>query len=92
MRDADGNYPGPDTLGRKAFEYSGARKDFDTKFGTEEVVAFLEGAMASFEGATKAPEASAELEKVTRGPLVFDVTMPLRYVELMNDMFIVSFE
>ena len=30
-----------DTLGRKAFEYSGARKDYDTKFGTEELIQLL---------------------------------------------------
>jgi len=29
-----GEYPGPEQLGRKAFEYSGARKDFLEKFGT----------------------------------------------------------
>jgi len=77
LRDEDGNYPGPDTLGRKAFEYSGARNDFDTKFGTEEVVKFLEDSLSSFEGATQAPDSTAEMEKVTRGPLVMDVIMPL---------------
>lgn len=77
LRDEDGNYPGPDTLGRKAFEYSGARKDFDTKFGTDEVVKFLEETISSFEGATRAPDSTSEMEKVTRGPLVMDVTMPL---------------
>ena len=41
LRDADGNYPGPDTLGRKSFEYSGARKEYDTKFGNEGIVSFL---------------------------------------------------
>lgn len=64
--------------GRKAFEYSGARKDFDTKFGTEEVVKFLEDSLSSFEGATHAQGSISEMEKVTRGPLVMDVIMPLR--------------
>jgi len=81
QRDASGNYPGPDTLGRKAFEYSGARKDFDTKFGTEEVVAFLEEIKGSFEGAVEGPQIGnaclGELESLTRGPLALDVTMPL---------------
>lgn len=81
LRDAGGNYPGPDTLGRKAFEYSGARKDFDSKFGTEEVVGYLEDAVSKFEGAVANPglgdESLSELEKLTRGPLAIDVTMPL---------------
>ena len=77
-----GNYPGPDTLGRKAFEYSGARKDFDTKFCTDDVVSFFEDIESKFEGATKnlnlGDENLPELEKLTRGPLAIDVTMPLR--------------
>ena len=84
LRDADGNYPGPDTLGRKSFEYSGARKDFDTKFGTEDVVAFFGDIMDKFEGAVENPglgDASlSEVEQLTRGPMAMDVTMPLRYV------------
>jgi len=81
LRDAAGNYPGPDTLGRQAFEYSGARKDFDTKFGTEEVVAFFEDIREKFEGAVDNPglgdEGLSELESLTRGPMAMDVTMPL---------------
>lgn len=81
LRDADGNFPGPDTLGRKAFEYSGARKDFDTKFCTEEVVAFFGDIKGKFDGAVEnmglGDDALGELEKLTRGPLCIDVTMPL---------------
>lgn len=81
LRDADGNYPGPDTLGRQAFEYSGARKDFDTKFGTEDVVNFFEDIKSKFEGANDNPglgdDSLPELEKLTRGILAIDVTMPL---------------
>lgn len=32
MKKADGTYPGPDELGRKSFEYSSARNQFDNKF------------------------------------------------------------
>lgn len=81
QRDAAGNFPGPDTLGRKAFEYSGARKDYDTKFGTEDVVNFLSEIKNSFDGAVDGPGIGnaclGELEQLTRGPLTVDVTMPL---------------
>ena len=83
LRNADGTYPGPDTLGRKSFEYSGARKDFDGKFGTEEVVQFLNGVVGQLEGATRLGEDMTtlnELEKVTRGPLALDLVVPLRLV------------
>lgn len=76
LRDASGNYPGPDVLGRKAFEYSGARNDFDSKFGTEEVKAFMETTMNSFQGATVDTSIESELELLTRGPLCMCVTMP----------------
>jgi len=81
LRNPDGSYPGPETLGRKSFEYSGARKDFDGKFGTEEVVQFLDGFMSQLEGAVRLNEdatALGELEKVTRGPLALELLVPLR--------------
>ena len=82
LRDADGNYPGPEMLGRQAFEYSGARKDFDAKFGTEEVVGYFEEVRGKFEGVTDEPglgdDSLSEVEKLTRGPLAMHVTMPLR--------------
>ena len=81
QRDADGNYPGPDVLGRQAFEYSGARKDFDTKFGTEEVVSFFEDIKSKLEGAVDNPglgdDSLLEAEAMTLGPLAIDVSMPL---------------
>jgi hypothetical protein len=77
----DGKYPGPETLGRKAFEYSGARKDFDDKFGTEELIALLDSSVAKLEGVVKNPglgdSGLGELEKVTRGPLCINLTCPL---------------
>jgi hypothetical protein len=84
QRDADGNYPGPDVLGRQAFEYSGARKDFDTKFGTEEVASFFEDIKSKLEGVVDNPglgdDSLLEAEAMTLGPLAIDVSMPLRYV------------
>lgn len=92
LRDADGNYPGPETLGRKAFEYSGARKEFESKFGTDDVAKFYEDIKSQLDGAVENPglgdDALPELEKLTRGPLALDVTMPMRYVHYI---FIISF-
>jgi hypothetical protein len=76
-RDAVGNYPGPDELGRAAFEYSGNRMEFDTKFGTPEVVNFIQSTIASFQGASPQNRQLTELDVLTRGPLVIDVVMPL---------------
>ena len=68
-----GEYPGPDELGRKAFEYSGARKDFFEKFGTPALAELLN--MDQFEGAT--PLAQSELDLQTGGPLALHVQMPV---------------
>ncbi len=78
LRKPDGSYPGPDELGRKSFEYSGARSDFDKKFGTEEVKGWLSSTMASLQGVTPSnPSNPTELDLLTRGPLYTSVTMPL---------------
>lgn len=77
LRDADGNYPGPDVLGRDAFTYSGNRKDYDTKFGTDEVVALVEGIAPSLEGAVVNTDEPGEPESLVRGPLYLDVTAAL---------------
>ena len=77
MKQQDGSYPGPDVLGRQAFEYSGARRDFETKFGTEEVAAFMASTTASFEGGVPSTAALTELDQLTRGPLAIYMTMPL---------------
>jgi len=74
MVQADGSYPGPDVLGRQAFEYSAARKEFDTNFGNEQLVSFLQS--LTFEGATPCPPAS-DFELQTSGPLRYAVSMPL---------------
>jgi len=72
---ADGSYPGPDELGRKSFEYSGARKEFE-KFGNDEMQGFLLTTLASFDGATPNDPNPNELDILTRGPLFTSVTMP----------------
>lgn len=77
MVDADGNYPGPEELGRDAFTYSGNRKEYDTKFGTDEVKAFMDSTLASFDGAQVSSAPKSELELLTGGPLALSVTMPL---------------
>jgi hypothetical protein len=77
MRRPDGSYPGPDELGRKSFEYSGARNEFDTKFGNAEVQSFLSSTIASLENATPNDPNPTELDLLTRGPLYTCVTMPL---------------
>jgi len=68
----EGVYPGPETLGRKAFEYSGARNDFFGKYGTDEIKALLDP--NQFEGATSLPQ--TELDQLTGGPLALAVRMP----------------
>mmetsp|Transcript_19033 Transcript_19033/g.39162 ORF Transcript_19033/g.39162 Transcript_19033/m.39162 type:complete len:312 (+) Transcript_19033:115-1050(+) len=75
LRKEDGSYPGPDELGRKSFEYSGARLDYDNKFGTEEVKTFLSS--LPLEGAVPCDIPASELDKLTRGPLFTCLDMPL---------------
>lgn len=78
MRRDDGTYPGPDELGRKSFEYSGARNEYDNKFGTDEVKTFIASTISSFDGAVPSTTTNpTELDLLTRGPLYVDVTMPL---------------
>ena len=77
MRRPDGSYPGPDELGRKSFEYSSARMDFDNKFGTDEVKNWLSSTIASLEGVSPYDPNPSDLDLLTRGPLYTSVTMPL---------------
>jgi len=72
MVDAQGNYPGPEELGRQAFEYSGARNDFFGKFGTDALKSAMDP--AQFEGAT--PLSPSELDLKTGGPLGLYLSMP----------------
>ncbi|KAG7374396.1 hypothetical protein IV203_013491 [Nitzschia inconspicua] len=77
MRREDGSYPGPDELGRQAFEFSGNRMDFEKKFGTEELKSFLSGLVSSLEGATPYIAPASDLDKLTRGPLYTCLEMPV---------------
>lgn len=77
MRKEDGTYPGPDVLGREAFTYSGARMTMEKNYYTPALEAVVADALSSFEGAVPAGPPTSEFEKLTRGPLVIDVRMPL---------------
>lgn len=76
MVDGDGNYPGPEDIGRKAFEYSGARMDFFNKFGTPELSAKLNEFSKSLQDATPSNIQPTELDQLTGGPLAISLTMP----------------
>jgi len=77
MKDAQGNYPGPEELGRQAFAYSGARSDYFNKFVTNEVMAFLESTKASLEGVVENNGATSEEEALTKGPNKLSLRVPL---------------
>lgn len=80
-RDATtGEYPGPEVLGRKAFEYSGARNEFTTKFG--DVAYLLE--MNQFEGAIALPMDTSEAAVLTTGPLVVNIQFPATEVNVQT--------
>jgi hypothetical protein len=79
--DASGNYPGPDELGRKAFEFSGARQDYFGKFATAELQAWLDP--AQFEDATLLPRLT-DLEALTAGPWALNVQMPATAANLQT--------
>lgn len=74
---ADGTYPGPETFGRDSFTYSGNRKEFDTKFGTDEVASFVQSLPSQLEDAVVLGGEANELDLLTRGPLFLDVACPL---------------
>lgn len=65
----DGTYPGPEELGRVAFEYSGNRNEFLNEF----TVPLLQD--AALEGATKV--ALNEFDLLTSGPFGLYVTAPI---------------
>jgi hypothetical protein len=84
MRRPDGSYPGPDELGRQAFEYSGNRMDFDQKFGTDKLQAFLSGLSLSLEGAIPYEVSTRELDMLTRGPLYTCLDMSLTDANVLS--------
>jgi hypothetical protein len=67
----------PDKLGRDSFTYSGNRKEYESKFVNEEVLAFLQSTATSLEGATALPTGTNEYETLTKGPHLLNVQMPL---------------
>jgi hypothetical protein len=71
-------YPGPETLGRKAFEYSAARTEYTTHFATPELQRLLDP--NSFEQA--APVAVSDLDRLVSGPILLSVTMPVTAANL----------
>lgn len=76
-RDNDGNYPGPEELGRVAFEYSGNRMEYDTKFGNNNIINFLQSTSTTFQDSYPNNRPNTELDLLTRGPLILDVIMPI---------------
>ena len=71
LRDASGNYPGPEELGRKAFEYSGARNDYFGKFANQDIESLL--SIDQFEGADLMQ--LSELDTLTGGPTALHARM-----------------
>eukprot|EP00633_Aureoumbra_lagunensis_P011830 CAMPEP_0197335648 /NCGR_PEP_ID=MMETSP0892-20130614/33435_1 /TAXON_ID=44058 ORGANISM="Aureoumbra lagunensis, Strain CCMP1510" /NCGR_SAMPLE_ID=MMETSP0892 /ASSEMBLY_ACC=CAM_ASM_000538 /LENGTH=175 /DNA_ID=CAMNT_0042837169 /DNA_START=182 /DNA_END=709 /DNA_ORIENTATION=+ len=69
----DGTYPGPEELGRIAFEYSGARANME-KFYTTELRSIADGIRAL---GSEPPVPPSELELLTRGPLCVDIVLPI---------------
>ena len=67
-----GEYPGPEQLGRKAFEYSGARQEYFQNFATDAIRPLLDP--SQFEQATPLPR--SDLDLVTGGPLALHLQMP----------------
>ena len=76
LRDDSGAYPGPETLGRAAFEYSGNRKEFESNFGTDAVQAAIANFVSTLEGANVQTSPENEYEQKTTGPLYHSITMP----------------
>jgi len=76
MVDADGNYPSPEDIGRKAFEYSGARMDFFSKFATTELQSKLNDLSKSLQAATPSNIQPSEVDLLTGSPLAISLTMP----------------
>jgi len=68
---------GPDKLGRDSFTYSGNRKEYESKFVTEEVAAFLQSTVSSFEGGVALSTETSEYELLTKGPAFLKIQMPL---------------
>jgi hypothetical protein len=69
-----GNYPGPEELGRKAFEYSAARNEFFAYSGIDSLKSLLDP--SQFENAVPGP-AKTGYDILTGGPIALNVCMPI---------------
>jgi hypothetical protein len=79
LKQPDGTYPGPETLGRAAFEHSAARRDYQTKFLTESIVTdLIEATLSSLEGCVISDPANFlhDTEKLLRGPNALSCLVP----------------
>lgn len=68
-----GNYPGPEELGRKAFEYSAARNEFFAYSGIESLQSLLDP--SQFDNARPGPPPS-EYDVLTGGPIALNICCP----------------
>ena len=70
---ATGAYPGPEELGRKAFEYSAARNDFFAYSGIDSLQSLLNP--SQFDNAVPGPPPN-EYDVLTGGPIALNICMP----------------
>ena len=76
--DAHGNYPGPEELGRKAFEYSGARMDFNNKFANPNNLQTTWTELTrQLDGAVPTSIQPTELDLLTGSPMALSLTVPV---------------
>jgi hypothetical protein len=76
-----GNYPGPEELGRKAFEYSAARNEFFAYSGIDSLHSLLD--TSQFENALPGL-AKTEYDILTGGPIALNVCMPVSVFNLQK--------
>ena len=68
-----GNYPGPEELGRKAFEYSAARNEFFAYSGVDSLQSLLDS--SQFDNAVPGPPPT-EYDVLTSGPIALNICIP----------------
>lgn len=75
--DSNGEYPGPEQIGRVAFEYSGNRMEYETKFSsTSEIIRNIPSYMNELEDVIIMDETSrSDIEKLIHGPSFWNVRM-----------------
>jgi hypothetical protein len=80
QRDEHGNYPGPEQIGRVAFEYSGNRMEYETKFGsTSTVMSNIPSYIQEFEHVIQPQpqyqQQRSDVEKLVYGPSFWNIQM-----------------